>query len=73
MDKKSVYSKIGKNIARIRKKCGYTQERFAELMGKSWSSIAKLETGMQNVSIGKLMEIAKFLGVDFREFFEFDA
>ena len=71
MDKKFVYTQIGKNIARVRKEKGYTQESFAEFTDKSWSSIAKMETGRQNVSIGKLVDIADYLGVDFREFLKF--
>ena len=67
MDKKAIYKNIGKNIAEIRKLQGLTQESFAELMGKSWSSVAKLETGAQNISIGKLVEIANFLNIDYRE------
>ncbi|MBQ8168102.1 helix-turn-helix transcriptional regulator [bacterium] len=68
MDKKLIYKNIGKNIAEIRRQKGYTQESFAELMDKSWSSVAKLETGCQNISIGKLIEIAEYLNVDFKEF-----
>ena len=36
-------------------------------MDKSWSYIAKLETGTQNFSIGKLIDIAGFLEIDFEE------
>lgn len=65
--KKDVYKKIGKNIQKARKAKGLTQEEFAELMDKSWSYIAKLETGTQNFSIGKLIDIAGFLEIDFEE------
>ncbi len=68
MEKKDVYKQIGKNIARIRKEKGFTQEKFAELMDKSWSYVAKLETGTQNFSIGKLIDIAEYLNVDYRLF-----
>ena len=68
MNKKDVYKKIGKNIARVRKEKGFTQEAFAEFMDKSWSYVAKLETGTQNFSIGKLIDIAEYLNVDYRLF-----
>ena len=63
-EKKEIYRKIGKNIQQARKAKGLTQEDFAELMNKSWSYIAKLETGTQNFSIGKLIVIANFLEIE---------
>lgn len=54
-NKKDVYRIICNNIHNARKAKGLTQEDFAELMNKSWSYIAKLETVVQNFSIGKLM------------------
>ena len=71
MDKKEIYKRIGRNIARARRQKGYTQEYFAELTNKSWSTIAKLETGANNVSIGRLIDVAELLKVDFTEFLEF--
>ena len=68
MDKKFIYKQIGKNIAKFRQKKGYTQESLAELMDKSWSSIAKMETCGKNITIGKLIDIAQYLEIDFREF-----
>ena len=68
MQKKEVYKQIGRNIARIRKEKGLTQEDFAELMDKSWSYVAKLETGAQNFSVGKLIDIAEYLNVDYKTF-----
>ncbi len=68
MQKKEVYKQIGRNIARIRKEKGLTQENFAELMDKSWSYVAKLETGAQNFSVGKLIDIAEYLNVDYKTF-----
>ena len=66
MQKKEVYKQIGRDIARIRKEKGLTQEDFAELMDKSWSYVAKLETGAQNFSVGKLIDIAEYLNVDYK-------
>lgn len=63
-EKKEIYRIIGKNIQKARKAKGLTQEDFAELMNKSWSYIAKLETGTQNFSIGKLIDISNFLDVE---------
>lgn len=70
--KKEIYKIIGKNIQKARKAKGLTQEDFAELMDKSWSYIAKLETGTQNFSIGKLIDIAEFLGVELSDLLKLD-
>lgn len=64
MDKKEILKQIGKNIQKIRQEKGYTQETFSELMGCSWSYVAKMESGILNLSIGKITEIADFLKVD---------
>lgn len=64
MEKKELYKIIGKNIQLERQKQGYTQETFAELMNVSWSYVSKIESGILNLSLGKVLEIAKFLNVD---------
>ncbi len=67
MDKKQVYKIIGKNIQKVRKEKGYTQETFAEAMNVSWSYVSKIESGILNLSIGKLYDFANFLDVDLNE------
>ena len=67
MDKKYVIKQIGKNIQNIRKEKGYTQETFSELMNVSWSYVAKIESGILNLSLGKITEIANFLDTDINE------
>lgn len=37
------YRLLGLRIAYYRKRKGYTQEQFAELIGKSWSFISQVE------------------------------
>ncbi len=64
MQKKDLYKIIGKNIQAQRAKLGYTQETFAELMSVSWSYVSKIESGVLNLSLGKIWEIANFLEVD---------
>ena len=63
MQKKDLYKIIGKNIQKERAKLGYTQETFAELMNVSWSYVSKLESGVINMSLGKIYDIAKYLDV----------
>lgn len=64
MDKKQIYKNLGKNIQQARKDKGYTQETFAELMNVSWSYVSKIESGILNLSIGKIAEIADYLDLD---------
>ena len=64
MDKKEIYKKIGKNIQNERKKQGYSQETFAELMNVSWSYVSKVEAGYLNLSVGKIADFAQYLDID---------
>lgn len=70
MDKKYVLKQIGKNIQKARKEQGYTQETFSELMNVSWSYVAKIEAGILNLSIGKIVEFANYLNVDINSLFK---
>lgn len=67
MEKKDLYKIIGKNIQKERMKKGYTQETFAEHMGVSWSYVAKIESGILNLSLGKLFELANYLKIDLKK------
>ena len=64
MQKKDLYKIIGKNIQNQRLIQGYTQETFAELMGVSWSYVSKIEAGILNPSLGKILEIADYLNIE---------
>lgn len=56
-------SEVGKNIARIRKSLGMTQEELAKKMGyKSKSTINKIELGINDVVQSKIMKFAEVLG-----------
>ncbi len=67
MNKKEILKQIGKNIQNIRKQKGYTQETFSELMNVSWSYVAKIESGILNLTIGKITEIAEYLNADIND------
>jgi len=64
MLKKDLCKKIGKNIQVERQKQGLTQETFAELMNVTWSYVSKIESGVINLSLGKILEIADYLNID---------
>lgn len=67
MDKKTLCKIVGSNIKRIRTDKGFTQETFAEHMRVSWSYVSKLECGILNLTLGKILEVSQYLDVDVQE------
>lgn len=67
-----VYKIICKNIAKLRKERGYTQETFAEKAGISLSYYSQIEAPnlIVRVSIDMLLNIAGALNVNIKELFE---
>ena len=64
MDKKE----IGLRIKTIRKEKGLSQKELASLMGyKDVSTIAKIETGVNDVTTETLYKLANCLSVDIRD------
>lgn len=63
---------LGKRIKEIRKKRGYTQEKLAELLEISASSISKIESGIFHPSEENLENIAKVLNVEIFKLYMFD-
>ena len=59
------YITLGLKIAYYRRKAGYTQEHFAELIGKSVSFVGQVEgTGtVRGVSLETLFKVAQVLNV----------
>ena len=59
------YITLGLKIAYFRRKAGFTQEHFAELIGKSVSFVGQIEgTGtVRGVSLETLFKIAQVLKV----------
>lgn len=54
---------VGRNVRRIRKAKGLTQETLAEVSGFSQQYLSDLERGRCNPSIVTLYELAQALGV----------
>lgn len=68
------YITLGLKIAYYRRKAGYTQEYFAELIGKSVSFVGQIEgTGtVRGVSLETLFKIEKVLNVPASKLLEND-
>ena len=68
------YITMGLKIAYYRKKAGYTQEAFAEKIGKSVNFISQIEgTGIvRGVSLETLFKMADILGIPAAKLLEDD-
>ena len=68
------YTTLGLKIAYYRKKAGYTQESFAEKIGKSVNFLAQVEgTGtVRGFSLETLFKIADTLGIPASKLLEDD-
>lgn len=68
------YRALGLRIAMYRKMRGYTQEQFAEMLGKSWSFISQIEANngakIKGMSFETLFKISEVLGVPVSKLFE---
>lgn len=61
---------LGKRIKEIRLSKGLTQFDLASSLGKDHSSIARIESGRINPSYLYLLELAKGLDIDIKDFFD---
>lgn len=70
------YRLLGLRIAYYRKKRGYTQEQFAEKIGKSWSFISQVEANngatVKGISLETLFSMSEALNVPPSKFLEDD-
>jgi len=62
--------KIGLKIKQIRKSLGFSQIELAERIGISFQQIQKYEKGSTRISVMRLQQISKALGVNIGVFFE---
>lgn len=68
-----VYELVSKNIKRLRREKGLTQEQFAEKLNYSTQFIANIESkNHQTFSLGTLWRMSLILGVEVKEFFRED-
>ncbi len=71
MNKQELLKKFGKNVKIERIKKDLTQEQLAEIMNVSQNYIANIECGKANMSLGKILELAEFIGVNINLLLEF--
>lgn len=61
MNKQELLKIFGRNVKIERIKKGLTQEQCAEILGVSANYFACIENGRQNMSLGKILELAATL------------
>ena len=66
------YIRFGLKVQYYRKLRGYTQEAFADEIGKSWSFVAKIEspTRVFGVSMETLFKMSDVLDIPVSKFFD---
>ena len=64
---------VGRNVLRVRKSKGITQERLAEISGFSQQYISGLEKGQRNPTVVTVYELSLALGVNFIDLLKPDA
>jgi len=72
MNKETLLKKFGKNVKIERIKKDLTQEKLAEIMNISQNYIANIERGKQNMSLGKILELAEKLEVKISKLLDFE-
>lgn len=63
MDRKLFIKKTGEQIGYYRNKCGFSQEKLAEMVGVERNTITRYENGAREPQLNVLVEIAKVLNV----------
>ncbi len=61
------YKQLGKNVQKLRKSSGITQEKFAEYLNISRTHMGHIEQGRKQPSLELLQKIAKQLRVKVNE------
>lgn len=68
---KSTKELLGARIKELRKSCGFSQERLAELVGVEPKHISRIEVGGSYPSLNRVELIAKALGRPMKDLFDF--
>lgn len=62
---------FGKNVARLRKERGLSQEQLAIDAEIDLSTLSRIERGILNVTINVIYQIAKALNISVKDIFDF--
>lgn len=62
--------KLGKNIARLRKKAGKSKQSVADFFEVTWDAVNKWEKGFSSPPANKIPKLAQFFGVPVSALYE---
>ncbi len=65
----SIDKEIGSRVRMRRVSIGMSQEKLGDMLGLTFQQVQKYEKGMNRISVARLVDIAKILGVDIHFFF----
>ncbi len=65
----SIDKEIGSRVRMRRVSLGMSQEKLGDMLGLTFQQVQKYEKGANRISVGRLVDIAKILGVDIHFFF----
>ena len=65
-----VQKRLGKRVAELRQRAGFSQEGFAHECGFHRSYMGAVERGEKNITIANLVKIAKALQISLSELFK---
>lgn len=66
-----IIKQFGRNIKAERCRIGLSQEDLAAKMNVNPQYISKIERGLQNMSLKKIIELTNFLGADLKDILRF--
>ena len=68
---KEILKQFGRNVKAERVRLGYSQETLAEKMSVNREYISRIERGMQNMSLAKIVTLANFLETNINDLLRF--
>ena len=71
MNKQELLKRFGKNVKIERIKKDLTQEKLSEILDVNPNYIACIECGRQNMSLGKILELATALNINIETLLKF--
>jgi transcriptional regulator with XRE-family HTH domain len=66
----TIDKEIGTRMRSRRMTIGMSQEKLGEMLGLTFQQVQKYEKGTNRISVGRMIDIAKVLGVDIQFFFD---
>ena len=66
----SIDKEVGSRVRMRRVAIGMSQEKLGDMLGLTFQQVQKYEKGMNRISVARLIEITKILGVDVHFFLD---